>query len=534
MSTSGSREITLGVDPKVQIRIVEDAGNLAISVLSQDPDVTDIDGIFFNLIDGSQAAELTIYPFVNDELVTGFDALPGSLNTLSNGATLNDSFDVRVELGQVPSSTAGDVDSGDFTFWIDSGAPLTIADLDLSSFTAVVNSDDGTGQVLQAGETGRTAAETVVAVDETFNCVWDPDDLDSIAHDGRWDIRYGHLHTDGDSDGVLQFAPVETDGPVAISFEINADDPRQFEADGHAADKLSLQVRLDDGEWQTLDTFVVDEHAGVFVGSETGQTFGAHATTLSYSGGALDGASESAEFRFVSDISSSCEDIYIDNVTILATEETEATQTADEVVQAEDFDHVWWAAQSDAVEGWTHWDIRDDALHTDGDDDGRVTFEEVETDGAVKFSFDARTDDARDFEREGWGADSFRIEVQVDDGEWATLDEFRVNDEGTALVGSETGQQFGDSGNSLSYSGGILDTASDSVQFRFVSDISSSSEDIYIDNLAVTVLGEPAEEVTSEGSQYDIFFDSLLTEEIESDEAAEVEPETPELEEVWA
>jgi hypothetical protein len=76
--------------------------------------------------------------------------------------------------------------------------------------------------------------------------------------------------------------------------------------------------------------------------------------------------------------------------------------------------------------------------------------------------------------------------VQLGEGEWLLLDEFRVNDAGTAMVGSETGNTFDGQYSTLSYSGGVLDEADGDVTFRFVSDISASNEDIYIDNIEVT------------------------------------------------
>ncbi|ETX30802.1 hypothetical protein RISW2_08200 [Roseivivax isoporae LMG 25204] len=529
--------MSLGVDPKVKVRIEEDNGNLFIQFLADQPDLVDLDGAFFNLTDPAAASDLVIFPSVDDLAngnVTGFAANPGALDTLSNGAVVADRYDVKVEFGQLPSSTAGDVNDGKFTFYLDSLAPLTVDSIDLSSLTAVVNSDDGTGQVLQPSEPETT---TEVAFTETFDRLWHPAHSQNIVRDDHWDVSHGRLQTDGDDGGVLQFAPVDTDGPVGISFDIRADCPSQFEARGWGADKLSLQVRLDDGRWQTLDDFVVDEDRDVFVGSETGQTFGGHYAHLDYSGGILDEVSDTAEFRFVSDISSSSEDIYIDNVSVTRTVSGEDRTPEDEVVQSEDFGHLWFASQSDIVEGWTDWDVKHGMLHTDGRDDGRITFEKVETDGDVRFNFDAKTPHARHFEQHGWHGDSLKVQVQVDDGDWNTLDTFVVNDKGTALVGSETGQEIGRDFSTLSYEGGVLETASSSVQFRFVSDISHNNENIYIDNVELTVLGEEAKTGDDAGSQYDIVFDSLLdtARETVEDPAEDLDEDLEEdLEEVMA
>ena len=52
----------------------------------------------------------------------------------------------------------------------------------------------------------------------------------------------------------------------------------------------------------------------------------------------------------------------------------------------------------------------------------------------------------------GGELDSLRLEVQIDGGEWVLLDEFMVNDHGTQMVGSETGNTFDDHGSTLTYS----------------------------------------------------------------------------------
>ncbi|QRF66326.1 hypothetical protein [Ponticoccus alexandrii] len=108
--------------------------------------------------------------------------------------------------------------------------------------------------------------------------------------------------TNGASDGMLALAPVDNDGPVTLSFDIRAEGLRNFEGSTYG-DSLSVQMRLDNSDWQTLDTFVIDEHTDTFTGDQTGQTFAGQATTLTYSGGVLNTVDGSAQFRLVSDIS---------------------------------------------------------------------------------------------------------------------------------------------------------------------------------------------------------------------------------------
>uniref|UniRef100_UPI00321AE81C hypothetical protein n=1 Tax=Mycolicibacterium poriferae TaxID=39694 RepID=UPI00321AE81C len=87
-------------------------------------------------------------------------------------------------------------------------------------------------------------------------------------------------------------------------------------------------------------------------------------------------------------------------------------------------------------------------------------------------------------------------------------------------------QEITDHGNAITYSGGILDTASENVQFRFVSDISAANEDIRIDNVELKIKGEPAQEEVPP-SQYDILFTPL--EDKPEDAPAEEEDQEEEM-----
>ncbi|MBV2361154.1 hypothetical protein KUH32_15425 [Thalassococcus sp. CAU 1522] len=502
---SGTQKtILLGCDPVVRLVITEDEGNLVFQLFSQDP-TTDIDGFFFNLTDDSVTPTITIFPKVDDPIgdVIDFRAEPGILNQLDNGAQTQEQFDVEVQFGENPGSNAGQVNETGFTLYLDSLQPLTLDDVEMSKLVAVVNSDNGQGLALIGGETAAIeVTETVIDVDFGISDGADIETETGIASADGWFAQGGAARASGAGDGALRLDPVTVAGAAALSFDIRAINPQNFEASGSYADSFSVEVQLDDGSWIVLDTFVVDPHTDTFTGSETGQSFGGgDATTLTYSGGVLDGIDGTASFRLVADISAANEILEVDNIQVTTTSLSSGPLTTQVpvVIQSEDFDGLSYASQSDAVEGSTHWDVRHGQLETDGGDDGAITFAELAVDGPVEFAFDARGINIHEFEADGRYADSLRVEVQIDGGDWVVLDEFRVNDAGNALVGSETGQAITGSMSGLEYAGGILDDATESVQFRFVSDISACNEKIRIDNVEVreieTVVVEGGQEV---------------------------------------
>lgn len=521
MSTSNNTEILLGCDPQVRVVIIEDAGNLMLEVYAQDPENTDIDALFLNLTDPSMAGDLNVYPAFNEDIgsngenVTGVDIQTGALNQLNNGAQVQDQYDVKLEFGEIAYTSYGDVDEAKFTFWVDGAQPLTADSIDLSNMTAVINSDHGqnglalTGGVGggdEGGSGGGTVYETTTAISESFDSSgsgwtwWGWHDNTQAGDDvvrNDWDLRHGEVMTNGNSDGVLALAPVESDGPVTMSFDIRAEGLRNFEGGSHG-DSLSVQVRLDNGDWQTLDTFIIDEHSDTFTGDQTGQTFAGHSTTLNYSGGVLDTVDGAAQFRLVSNISACDEKIFVDDIEITVSEAVDAPATGETtVVMDENFDHLWSLDHSENVVRDGGWNAEHGQAMTDGRNDGTLKFAEVATSDPVALSLDMRAEGLRNFENDNdWGciADSLRVEAQIDGGDWVLLDEFQVNDSGTAMVGSLTGQTFDGDMTALNYSGGVLDTATDDVQVRLVSDISSWNEKIYVDNVQlVTTTGEGSE-----------------------------------------
>ncbi|MEP1766278.1 MAG: hypothetical protein ABJJ53_06495 [Sulfitobacter sp.] len=517
MSSNNSISVTLGCHPQTIVTVSEtDTGTLFVIVASADPTMpVDLDGVFFNLSDDSTLDALNFFPEANTgsifSPVTGVQAAVDSVNTLANGAQVADNFDVGIQFGTDPSSTAGEVVQANFTLFSDNG-PLSISDLDINSFTTVVDSDGGNGQVLTAGDTP-DADPILVSKQVLFD---DFNDIDYAAQsavvegDTDWRASWNKLVTNGDNDGELTLKSVATDGPVTLSFDANVHDTGLFENSGAYADSLRLEVSLDNGDWILLDEFAVNDAGTAIVGSETGQSFGNQAGNLLYEGGILDTAEETVQFRFVSDISASNEYIKIDNLSVTASEEVEgASQAVETVLLSEDFDDIHSADDSDAIEHDSLWDVSGDALVTNGSNDGVLKTAAVAADGDVTLSFDVRVEDASKFEATGSYADDLTLQVRTDGGDWETLDKFVVNDAGTALVGSETGNEITEEGSTLSYSGGSLDDVDGDVQFRIVSDISASNEEVVFDNLSVTQTTEGAE--TAAGETVTIDFEGLVS-----------------------
>ncbi len=499
MASGDTFLITLGCDPTIDLEVITDGNKLVFRFV--DPSqAMDIDGLFFNLTPDAEPMELDVFPFEGNLPITGFDNTVDSVNHLDNGAMVQQSFDVGVQFGSVEAgSTAGDVQAPlAFTIQpMDYTQTLSIEDIDFTNITVVIDSDTGNGQALVGNPSDSSAPTTElvteVALQEDFNHLWYPSQSDAIESSNGWYVHYGQLVTDGCNDGKVTFASVEANAGVSLTFDARTWDVSKFENEGWAEDSFRVEVQLDNGEWVLLDEFQVNDAGTKMVGSITGQTFGDQSSTLTYEGGILDTVEESAQFRVVSDISAGDEYIKLDNIKISTTNEVVVdgdTPPEPICLLEDDFDGLWSADQSDIVEGWSAWDVCYGKLATDGDDDGHLTLKKVAADDPVRFTFDAETPCPGNFENSGYYADSLKVEVQIDGGEWVLLDEFKVNDEGTALVGSKTGQTITKDATTLTYEGGILDTAEQSVQFRFDSDISASNEDILIDNIKVEALPE--------------------------------------------
>ncbi|MDA7424572.1 hypothetical protein [Thalassococcus lentus] len=514
MSTSTNTEVLLGCQSQVRVVVIEDAGNLVIQVFATDPAVTDVDALFFNLTDDSVSADLTIYPSINVENVTGFDVATGTLNQMNNGAQIQDAYDVRIEFGTLSDTSQGDVDQAAFTLYVDGDRPLTADDIDLSNLTAVINSDSGNGMALTGGN-GATGSEvTLVLASDDFDGLHSATDSDIVAYNEGWQVTNGALEANGANDGNIYFESVATTGEAQISFDARAPHTEYFENGGCYGDSLEVWVYVNESDWVLLDTFTVNADGTALVGDTTGQTITAETQTLTYEGGALEDA-DSVRLVLDADISASNEEIFVDNVEVTETVYEGPTETVVEenVAFEETFDSTSNVSAEHAagVEYHTRWDMRNGELQTDGCDDGQIWFDEVDVDGPATVSFDARAPHTEYFEDGGCYGDSLDVWALVDGTTWVHLDTYVVNDDGTALVGSETGQSISAESQTISYSGGALDDAS-SVQLYMYSDISASNEEIYFDNVTVTETVET--EVPVDGGadcgEYAVTYDDVM------------------------
>lgn len=521
MTGTISTTVTLGCHPQAIVTISEtDTGTLFIIVASADPTMpVDLDGVFFNLADDSTLDSLNFFPEANTgsifSPVTGVQAAVDGVDTLANGAQVSDQFDVGIQFGTVASSTQGEVGQANFTLFSDNG-PLKLSDLDISSFTTVIDSDGENGQVLTAQDV--PDADPVLVSKEVlfddFNDINTAEESSIVEGDTGWRAEYNKLVTNSNNEGELLLKSVDTDGPTTLSFDANVHDTNLFENSGNYADSLRVEVSIDGQGWVLLDEFQVNDAGTAIVGSETGQTFGNSASNITYEGGILDTAEETVQFRFVSDVTAANEYIKLDNVSVTASEEV--VGTTETTLLAEDFDDITDPAQSDAIASDDYWDVRNGELATDGRNDGTLKTAAVEADGDVTFSIDARVEDASQFEATGSYADDLTLQVRTEGGEWETLDVFTVNADKTALVGSETGNEITENGSSLSYSGGALDDVNGDVEFRIVSDISAGNERVFFDNLSVTQTTEGAS--TSAGETVVVDFEGLNAGDVVSDQ----------------
>jgi|GEM_PF-1363460 hypothetical protein len=498
LNSSVTVTVTLGCDLQTTVTISEtSSGTLFIQVNSATPGVPlDLDGVFFNLADDSTIDNINYSPEANDNgsnifsPVTGIQAAAGGIDTLANGAQVADGYDIGIQFGtNQDSTTDGAVSTASFTLFSVNGQPLKLSDLDPDSFAAVVNSDDGvSGQVLTTGDVPGVDPVLVSkqALFENFDDIHTPEQSGIVEGHTDWDVRWDKLVTNSHNEGVLELKTVGTDGPATLSFDANVHNTHLFENSGSMADSLRVEVSIDGGDWILLDEFEVNDAGTAIVGSETGQSFGNSASSILYEGGVLDTAEDTVQFRFVSDVSASDEWIKLDNVSVSVSEEVEAGAPVEKVLLAEDFNAVHDPDDSDAIAKDGRWDVRDDALVTDGHNDGTLQTAAVAADGDVSLSFDVRVQDASKFEASGKNADDLTLQVRTEDGKWETLDRFVVNKDGTALVGSKTGNEITEENGTLTYNGGALDDVNGDVEFRVISDLSAGDEKIIFDNLSIT------------------------------------------------
>lgn len=250
---------------------------------------------------------------------------------MDNCAQVQEPYDVRLEFGTTPYSSQGDVNEATLTFYIDGGD---------SNLTAVVNTDNGGGMALTGGigNTGDDLAavyETNVVASDDFNGISYASQSDIVSYGGYWQATNGELEANGCHDGNLWFETAQVNGDAETSFDARAPHTEYFENGGCYGDNLEVWVLVDGNEWVLMDTFVVNDEGTALVGDTTGQTITADSQTLTYSGGALDGAS-SVQLVLDADITANNEEIFIDNVEVSTLTEVEVP--VDEHGTCEDFE----------------------------------------------------------------------------------------------------------------------------------------------------------------------------------------------------
>lgn len=143
-------ELILGCDPKIHLTVIEGTnGNLTFKFtnLNTGEAVTDIDAFFFNFTDPSVLGSIGTYA----PDATSAEYIDDGLNTLTDGTQVMGDYDGRIEFGTGDSGVGGET-TGCTAFTIWASRPLTLEDLDLESFSVVVNSEGENGQVLTYNE----------------------------------------------------------------------------------------------------------------------------------------------------------------------------------------------------------------------------------------------------------------------------------------------------------------------------------------------------------------------------------------------
>ena len=144
---------TLGGDGRVDLSVTETPeGQLFFSFQPADfTDVDDIDGLFFDVAEGSDVTSLNFFPDPENSgdlgIITDIKEGEDDVDTLANGSMAETGFDVGLTFGNAVDSSEGFNQVVNFTVWSDDG-PLSFEDIDLSGMKLVVNSDDGPGELL--------------------------------------------------------------------------------------------------------------------------------------------------------------------------------------------------------------------------------------------------------------------------------------------------------------------------------------------------------------------------------------------------
>lgn len=213
-------QFVLGCDPQVHLKVVASGGKLHVKLTSLDLSGTsgDLDALFFNMTDPDLVGTVGMWsPAASSAVLTD-----DGVNSLSDGTQLLSDFDARVEFSPTDSGTEGHTQAAMFTLW--SGArPLTIEDLDLESFAAVVDSAGDSGAVLTLSDDDPHQAITEYGYELS-------------ALENGWD--YTPPATEDSDDGCADFL-IEGDVNVRISL-----------------------TELDDGDMQ-VDVSVLDDTGSI-------------------------------------------------------------------------------------------------------------------------------------------------------------------------------------------------------------------------------------------------------------------------------
>ncbi|MEM8812257.1 MAG: VCBS domain-containing protein, partial [Pseudomonadota bacterium] len=170
--------------------------------------------------------------------------------------------------------------------------------------------------------------QTVTALEENFDgAPRDLEDLDTV-HDSDLIGTSGVARADRRNDGELEFETVSIAGldNEVFAFSLNADalGRNRFESSGWARDFVKVQVRFDDGHYETIDTFDVVWENGeqVFVGSQSGQEVAVSDgfVDLSYDLAALAGDAETAQVRLIAEVTGKGEIFEVDDVSLIGTQ----------------------------------------------------------------------------------------------------------------------------------------------------------------------------------------------------------------------
>ena len=144
----------MGENGEITIAVTEmPNGQLHFNLSPTDPEAeshADINGVFFNVTDGSAIEELNFFPDVNAEgyHLTDVKAVDDGVDGFADGPQAGGSFDVGLQFGTTADSSDGEVTSTNFTLWTYPGS-LSFDDIDLSGMRVVVDSDETGGEVLE-------------------------------------------------------------------------------------------------------------------------------------------------------------------------------------------------------------------------------------------------------------------------------------------------------------------------------------------------------------------------------------------------